>query len=94
MRLTKIEKMAITSVIKTHDKDAEIYLFGSRTDDTKRGGDIDLLVLSESLSLSTKLDILVEIKKLIGEQKIDLIIKSKEQSSKDLFIQSLVLKLL
>ena len=53
----------------------EIYLFGSRVDDTKKGGDIDLyLVLEEKTDLfRKKLKFLAKIKRVLGEQKIDIV---------------------
>ena len=47
MRLQPEEQAAIISTITSFDKESEIYLFGSRLDDTKRGGDIDVLVKSD-----------------------------------------------
>jgi len=50
----------------------ELYLFGSRTDDQKRGGDIDLLILADRrLTLKEKLQIKTEFYKKFGDQKID-----------------------
>ena len=86
VRLTSIEQNAITSTIKSFDSKASIFLFGSRTDLTKKGGDIDLLVLSEVLGLDEKIKILVEIKGIIGEQKIDLIIANREKIKSDPFL--------
>ena len=34
-----------TTVAETFGEEANIWLFGSRVDDNKRGGDIDLLIL-------------------------------------------------
>lgn len=42
MRLSKKEVEALKEVFK--DFEGEIYIFGSRTDDTKKGGDIDILL--------------------------------------------------
>lgn len=72
MRLASQEREAITSAIHQADSDAEIYLFGSRVDDTARGGDIDLLVLSQKIKLMAKLDILAQLHQKLGERKIDL----------------------
>ena len=72
MRLDKADQ--IKSIFLSHDPDAQIFLFGSRVDDDKRGGDIDLLVISDKIDFSTKLKILIKIYDLIGEQKIDIII--------------------
>jgi predicted nucleotidyltransferase len=56
-------------------------LFGSRADDTRRGGDIDLLILLDGsldnanlVALAEKrLQYLVMLEKALGERKIDLI---------------------
>ncbi|MBD3315309.1 MAG: nucleotidyltransferase domain-containing protein [Chitinivibrionales bacterium] len=70
MRLTEQEHTAILEVVHRFDPDAEIYLFGSRTDDARRGGDIDLLIMSNKL----RIDIRVELQKRLGEQKFDIVI--------------------
>mgnify|MGYP000972493160 FL=1 len=53
----------------------EIYLFGSRVDDSKKGGDIDLyFVLKEHSNLfEKKLKFLSRVKRELGEQKIDIV---------------------
>ncbi len=63
-------RCAITSVLP----DADVYLFGSRVDDTERGGDIDFMVLgTRELTWQEKADIKRTIESLIGEQRIDII---------------------
>lgn len=74
MRLDAKESAAITSAVNELDADAEIYLFGSRTDPEKRGGDIDILIMSQKLTSSDKISILRRIYEMIEEQKIDLVI--------------------
>ena len=74
MRLTRVEQEVILRCIKIHDSEADVRLFGSRVDDEKRGGDIDLLVISKKITFANKIDILVAIKNEIGDQKIDLCI--------------------
>lgn len=50
------------------------FLFGSRTDDNKRGGDIDVFILSNEKYDSQKLrDIKTQFMKKFGWQKLDLI---------------------
>ncbi|MCX6150349.1 MAG: nucleotidyltransferase domain-containing protein [Ignavibacteriales bacterium] len=74
MRLAKKEITAINSVIAKYDKFAKVHLYGSRADDKKRGGDIDLLVFSDNLTFDDNLRIKIELKEILGDQKIDLII--------------------
>jgi predicted nucleotidyltransferase len=56
------------------DTEAMLWLFGSRTDDTKKGGDIDIAILSPKIDLMKKIQIRRDILDKIGEQKIDIII--------------------
>lgn len=74
MRLSEKEKSAIVQAIHSIDPNAEIYLFGSRADDKKKGGDIDLLILSQTLGRGDKRKIKFELFEAIGEQKIDILI--------------------
>jgi predicted nucleotidyltransferase len=74
MRLADEERSAIIDTILEADVDALIYLFGSRVDDAAKGGDIDLLVLSKSINLMTKLDILAQLHQKLGERKIDVVV--------------------
>ena len=64
----------IKKTIKQVDKAAKVYLFGSRVDDSLKGGDIDLLVFSENILFMDKLKIKAQLHEKLGEQKIDLLI--------------------
>jgi predicted nucleotidyltransferase len=58
-------------------EEGKIYLFGSRVDDSKRGGDIDLyLIPSQKFDneRDRKIKFLVKLDSYIGEQKIDVIL--------------------
>ncbi|MFA6920275.1 MAG: nucleotidyltransferase domain-containing protein [Gallionella sp.] len=44
MRISQKQREVIVGTIRGAIPDAKIFLFGSRADDTKRGGDIDLYV--------------------------------------------------
>lgn len=74
MRLTSQEQQEIREAVAAADPDAVVHLFGSRADDAAKGGDIDLLVLSSRIDLMAKLDILAELHRRLGEQKIDLVV--------------------
>ena len=74
MRLQTEEKQAITRAINKFDNKAATYLFGSRTDDEKKGGDIDILVVSDKIDRHTLFLIEEEIFKEIEEQKIDFVL--------------------
>ena len=76
MRLKDSEVKVIKNSILEKDNNARIYLFGSRVDDNKKGGDIDILVLSNKLSYSDTISIKRKIFDEIDEQKIDIVIKS------------------
>lgn len=86
MRLTLQEQSTIGAAIHALDSAAEIYLFGSRAQEDVKGGDIDLLVLSETLKFSHKISILTELSEKLGDQKIDLLIKPKSSVSSDPFV--------
>lgn len=74
MRLKQFEVDAIKDSVRHYDPQAEIILFGSRADDAKKGGDIDLLVLSKTITGSERRRIKIKLYDKIGEQKIDLVV--------------------
>ena len=74
MRITEHEKIAIIEAVKTIDGDAKIWLFGSRADDSKKGGDIDIGVLSLKINVMEEIKIKQKIYDEIGEQRIDLVV--------------------
>jgi predicted nucleotidyltransferase len=81
MRLTNQEIALIKQFVKREDPNAVVYLFGSRTDNSAKGGDIDLMVLSDSIDLKSKTRILWGLYENIGLQKIDLLINSFNDDS-------------
>jgi hypothetical protein len=80
MRISKNEKKVILDSILSLDKDAEIFLYGSRASDFKKGGDIDLLIFSKKILPENKNHIRNLICDQIGEQKVDLLIAIDETS--------------
>jgi uncharacterized protein len=77
MRLTAKEVMAIREEVHRLDPAAEIYLYGSRVDDSSHGGDIDLWVRSTRISYEDALRLKVRIKDRIGWQRLDLTVSSQ-----------------
>ncbi|MDR1142538.1 MAG: nucleotidyltransferase domain-containing protein, partial [Planctomycetaceae bacterium] len=57
MRISDTEKQIIIEAVKKTDEEAALWLFGSRADDTKKGGDIDIAVLSPKIDLMKKIQI-------------------------------------
>ncbi len=79
MRLTTSEADAIRDEVGRLDPEAELYLYGSRTDDAARGGDIDLLVVSDKLALRDVLRLRIRILDRIGWQQLDLVTRRRNQ---------------
>ena len=79
-KLTEFEISTIKTLTKDHfGKNAEVYLFGSRTIDKKRGGDIDLYISklqSSNKNYQNKIQFLCDLETILGEQKIDVILDS------------------
>lgn len=75
MRLTTQQQQVIKTYFLEVFNEGQIYLFGSRTDDTKKGGDIDLYIRTPDTNnlMHKKLDFLVKLKRAIGNQKIDIV---------------------
>lgn len=86
MRLNQFEQQIIKKNIYTFDMNAKIILFGSRTNDAARGGDIDLLIISDHLKRSQLGKIRWKLWEKLGEQKIDLVLSNKQLS--DTFAQA------
>ena len=75
MRLNQKYIQTIKEAFSNVFKEGEVYLFGSRVDDSKKGGDIDLyLVIKDKTDLlRKKIKFLAKIKRVLGEQKIDVV---------------------
>jgi len=80
MRLKDSDKNAILQQTSRFAPDGEAYLFGSRTNSAARGGDIDLLLLTETkLPLRLIREMRRAILSKIGEQKLDIVNFSKQE---------------
>ncbi|MBN4079372.1 nucleotidyltransferase domain-containing protein [Beggiatoa alba] len=83
MRLTPSQVKAIQrATTEVFGTQASVWLFGSRVDDNKRGGDIDLLVQPEGASareiLLRKIRFLTKLERLLGERKVDVVIEAPD----------------
>ena len=55
MRVNKKDLDFLKNTINTYIQDAKIYLFGSIIDDNKKGGDIDIFIITnKKIDLKTK----------------------------------------
>jgi len=79
VRLSKYEIESIKNIFSYYFE-GEIYLFGSRIDDNKKGGDIDLYLVINNKNnlLKNKIKFLARLKKLIGDRKIDVVFNEDE----------------
>lgn len=85
MRLTPDQQVAIrTAAAEAFGAGAAVWLFGSRADDAKRGGDIDLLVRpaqdAADQLFDRKIRMLTRLERLLGERKVDVVIESPNDS--------------
>lgn len=79
VRLSSNDLDAIINLFHQHFlQDDKLWIFGSRTDLTRKGGDIDLYVETNAESadkaIKMKANYLWDLEKKIGEQKVDLVL--------------------
>jgi predicted nucleotidyltransferase len=85
MRLTPAQVQAIrAAAAEAFGDGAAVWLFGSRVDDTKRGGDIDLLVQPASGAqdqlFRRKVRLLARLERALGERKIDVVVEEPDDA--------------
>jgi predicted nucleotidyltransferase len=76
MRLTNHYRSVIkTETLTIFGDNAQVFLFGSRVFDNKKGGDIDLYIVADNHDnlFEKKLLFLARLKRQLGEQKIDVV---------------------
>lgn len=95
MRLTEHQKISIVENAKTvFGENAKIYLFGSRVDDNKRGGDIDIFIECDKQknSYENRRDYIAKLYRAIGEQKIDVVLKTLDEDDDRLIVSEALSK--
>lgn len=80
MRLTPDQQAAIcTTAAEVFGERVDVWLFGSRAHDSKKGGDIDLLIRPAAngadLLFDRKIRFLAKLERQLGERKIDVVIE-------------------
>jgi len=87
MRITSKEKDNIIRYAKQcFGPDAKLYLFGSRVDDQKKGGDIDLFLESKiDIDMKKQIEFLKQLYLHITTRKIDLVIKSPSKRDRAIY---------
>ena len=82
MRLEEWEVREIKEAAKmVFGENVRVLLFGSRVYDEKKGGDIDLYVITDNPSVERESEFWIELQKRLGEQKIDIILSIDKNRS-------------
>ena len=89
MRLGANEAKAVGEEIRRLDPAAAVYLYGSRANDLAKGGDIDLLVVSDKLGFRDVLRLRTRILDRIGWQQLDLVVRRRDQMDEPLAAMAL-----
>ena len=80
MRITKEQQQAIKNIITTiAGSQATGILFGSRADDSKKGGDVDILVVLKSPVTNPALlaaTLSAKISRLLWGRKVDIVLQA------------------
>jgi predicted nucleotidyltransferase len=93
MRLTErqIQYIKVTAE-DVFGPDARVYVFGSRTDESQRGGDIDLYIEAAlddpDKAAKARIRFLTRLKQKIGDQRIDLVLNNPTETNPPRIVQS------
>ncbi len=93
MRLTnhQIQNIKLTAE-EVFGLDVGVYLFGSRTDESQRGGDIDLYIetpLNDPDEVArARIRFLTRLKQKIGDQRIDLVLNKTNETNPPHIVQT------
>ena len=82
MRLTDHQQAEILRTLEeVFGSEASVTLFGSRVDDQKRGGDIDLMITTDLNTVDArraKIRFLARLKQRIGDRRIDVVLRTPD----------------
>jgi len=86
MRLTKDAVRSIRHSVRDVCEGADIWLFGSRVDDRRKGGDIDLYIETRhEMQLTDQLRLTSRLQRALGFRKIDLVIRTPGSPERSIF---------
>ena len=89
MRLSQFQIDTINHLAQKYfGQETTVYLFGSRTDDYQKGGDIDLMIHNDNetaLTIESKIHFLAALKTKIGDRKIDVVFDKASTRQKKFF---------
>ena len=86
MRLTKDAVRSIHNSVQDVCEGAEVWLFGSRVDDHKKGGDIDLYIeMEREIQITEQLRLMSRLQRVLGFRKIDLVIRTPSSPDRSIF---------
>jgi len=85
MRISSEVRSVIQDTFVQVFERGDLYLFGSRVDDARKGGDIDLYVDAENREHlgEKRIAFLTRVKRRIGNQRIDLVVARSVKRSID-----------
>ena len=63
MRLSEKEINIIKNTLENIFEDVTVYLFGSRLDESRKGGDIDLFIIAKNVTLAHKIQALSKLQR-------------------------------
>lgn len=95
MRLDKNDTNIILSTIESIFGNVKVYLFGSRLDEQKKGGDIDLFIVSEEKSnlFEKKIKVISKLERALHKP-IDIVLHKnfEREIEKEILKKSLLLE--
>ncbi len=91
IRLSDYEIKTIKDTAKeVFGEDIKVYIFGSRTDPTRKGGDIDILIkTNKEISTDQQLTFLAKLELRGIERKVDLLVITPKTELKDIHKEAL-----
>lgn len=84
VRLSEEYIKTIKDLVQKYFNTDYVKIFGSRTDLSRKGGDIDIFIKTSKKDgiLEAKIKFLRDFELILGEQKIDLVVQSGETNKK------------